>query len=524
MAVAFAGLSPVLLLLVLPQVLSIQVQSDQHRFSCGQRPISAVGVITAGQSTWPGEFPWHASLHRTKGLGSEYICGGFIASDRIVITAAHCVTAPNGYQVVSNVLSVRLGLYELSSMTRNTQEHRVQRIQRHDNYTGTSYKHDIALLFLRTVVEFSDYVQPICLWELQKHGRGEDLVGVVSGWGLTEYDVLADRLKSARMPMVGYLECLESDRDLFSQVIFEGMFCAGLTNRTNVCNGDSGGAFAVNVNGTWIARGIISFTGLKDSSVTLCNPESLAGFVNIPQYVEWIETVANNDRFVAIGEQGFSSGTNTTQITTTTPLSSISEKKCAEYHQKSSKKESRELSYLAYISIDSPFMRVIDCFAVLISERFLLARADCRSPPTSQAPHSEGKQFIIVETEGQALQYEIENIHQHPDFARNPVENNLALIELKRNVSISSSQFVCLWSRGELDLGKIFLYSAMNVSSKPLMDSMKCFNQLLAPSIMIENDYYHLVGIVVNSTCSKIRFIKLQKFVPWIEDIVWQRG
>lgn len=234
MAATLEDLLPILLLpFILPAVLSIQVKSDQHRYSCGQRPINAVGVITAGQSTWPGEFPWHASLHRTKGLGSEYICGGFIASDRIVITAAHCVTAPNGYQVVPNVLSVRLGLYELLSMTRNTQEHRVQRIQRHDNYTGMSYKHDIALLFLKTIVEFGDYVQPICLWELRKYGQGDNLVGIVSGWGLTEYDVLADRLKSARMPMVDYLECLESDRDLFSQVIFDGMFCAGLTNGEN---------------------------------------------------------------------------------------------------------------------------------------------------------------------------------------------------------------------------------------------------------------------------------------------------
>lgn len=69
---------------------------------------------------------------------------------------------------------------------------------------------------------------------MQKFGRGEDLVGIVSGWGLTEYDVLADELKSARMPMVGYLECLESDRDLFSHVIFDGMFCAGLTNREKI--------------------------------------------------------------------------------------------------------------------------------------------------------------------------------------------------------------------------------------------------------------------------------------------------
>lgn len=67
-----------------------------------------------------------------------------------------------------------------------------------------------------------------------------------------------------------------------------------------MCNGDSGGAFVVNNNGTWIARGIISFTGIKDGSLALCNPTSFAGFVNIPRYVEWIKKVANMDRFIAV--------------------------------------------------------------------------------------------------------------------------------------------------------------------------------------------------------------------------------
>lgn len=231
MIVTFNQIKVLFLSLALPTlVLSIQVKSDQHRYACGQRPINGIGVITSGQSTWPGQFPWHAALYRTKGLGSEYICGGFTIADRIVITAAHCVTAPNGYQVVASTISVRLGLYELLRMTKNTQEHRVERVYRHPNYTASSYKHDIALLLLRTVIEFNDYIQPICLWDQEKYGPGETLVGIVSGWGITEYDTLADDLKSARLPMVSLLECLESDRDLFSQAIFDGMFCAGVAN------------------------------------------------------------------------------------------------------------------------------------------------------------------------------------------------------------------------------------------------------------------------------------------------------
>ncbi|EDS44458.1 Trypsin [Culex quinquefasciatus] len=141
-------------------------------------------------------------------------------------------------------------------------------------------------------------------------------------------------------------------------------------------------------------------------------------------------------------------------------------------------------------------------------------------------PEAGPEQFVIIETEGRTLRYGIRNFHQHPKFIVSPTENNLALIELERNVSIPSQQIVCLWSREELDLAKIILYSAVDVAKQPtppLMESVKCFDQLLAPSIMVPAEgFLHLAGLVVNSTCARIRFIKLYKFIPWIEGIVWE--
>lgn len=66
------------------------------------------------------------------------------------------------------------------------------------------------------------------------------------------------------------------------------------------------------------------------------------------------------------------------------------------------------------------------------------------APPSFFPQYVEGEQFIIVEMEGRALQYEIETFYQHPAFARNPAENNLALIELNRNVSYGRTLHTCL--------------------------------------------------------------------------------
>ncbi|XP_053695589.1 transmembrane protease serine 9-like isoform X2 [Sabethes cyaneus] len=521
------------MILILSQLEALQVQSDQYRHQCGQRPIQSVGVITAGRATYPGEFPWHAAIYRVQLLGSSYVCGGFLISDRIVATAAHCVTdQENGFLITAGGVSVRLGMFELLTVSRNTQEHRVGKIYRHENYTASSYRHDIALLVLQTVVEFNAYVQPICLWDVQRFGGGFELTGVVSGWGLTEYDVLANVLKSAKLPMVSFLECLQSDRDLFSQILYEGMFCAGLRNGTSVCNGDSGGAFAINVNGTWIARGIISFTGLREHTASLCNAHSYAGFVNVASYLQWIEKITNQDGFVIAETFGANnSSVEPITISSTVATFNSSERiKCAEYENSNRNNRLQDLSYLTYVAKDTPFSRVIDCFAIVISERYLISTADCRSLETFEKSAASA-QFVVVETEDYTLRHEIKSFHQYPAFARTPSEeNNLALIELERNISIPTGQFVCLWSGNEPDMGKIFLYSAAKYLSRrlridPTTDkSSKCFNQLIAPSLMIQNsdgESYRLVGVVVNATCSKIRFVKLSKFIPWIERLVW---
>uniref|UniRef100_A0A182TU50 Peptidase S1 domain-containing protein n=1 Tax=Anopheles melas TaxID=34690 RepID=A0A182TU50_9DIPT len=328
---------------------------------CGQRPIAAPGTITYGRSSWPGQFPWHVALYRTEQpLTISYACGGFIVGERVVITAAHCVTAPSGYQLAADELTVRVGLYDLFTLARHSQEHRVGRIHRHGNFTTGSPRHDLALLMLRTIVEFGDFVQPIlCQSYRDQCPKQED---------------------------VSYL-------------------------------------------------------------APIVRPIRVAG--SSPRYARL----------------------------------------------------------------------VIDCYGVLISERFLLAPASCH--------HS---------TEDDLRE---ERTHQ----------SNIALIELERAVSLSTCQFVCLWTGVEgaesETLPNILLYSAVNVSSgdksiessemtvrptssgrSSTTQASRCYDELLAPLVMQQNPdggrSDRLVGIVVERTCTTIRFIKVAPFLGWIERIVWR--
>ncbi|XP_053665500.1 ovochymase-2-like [Anopheles marshallii] len=530
---------------------------------CGQRPIAAPGTITYGTSSWPGQFPWHVALYRTEQhLSISYACGGFIVGERVVITAAHCVTAPSGYQLAADELIVRAGLYDLLALARHSQEHRVGKIHRHDNFTVGSPRHDLALLSLRTVVEFGEFVQPICLPERENALQGVEF-GSVAGWGLTELDVPARTLRSSAMPVVSYIRCLESDSSLFGPVLYDGMFCAGWENGTNVCNGDSGGAFVANLNGSWTALGIVAFTGVREDTdgqtPFRCNTKSLSGFISIPKYLTWIAAV------VSMEELQLARTVPNNHKTSTIPPRNVSEKMCQSYRERCSGQE--DFSYLTSVvrpvhipGTPSRYARlVIDCFAVLISDRFLLAPASCHR---STAP---AKQFILLEVAGQAMDCHIKTFHQHPNFvnksspptddtgsggwqADGKDQSNLALIELERSVPLSTCQFVCLWTGGtETDtLPNIFLYSAVNVSSGdksiespevtarwegdrtgPSPGSVRrCYDELLAPMVMQQNPdgdrQDRLVGIVLERTCTKIRFIKVAPFLSWIEQLVWQ--
>ncbi|XP_056640067.1 uncharacterized protein LOC130447327 isoform X2 [Diorhabda sublineata] len=67
-------------------------QQHQLGVSCGSVVARPKPLISFGQDTTPGEWPWHAAIYRTKGIQLIYICGGTVISENHILTAAHCVT------------------------------------------------------------------------------------------------------------------------------------------------------------------------------------------------------------------------------------------------------------------------------------------------------------------------------------------------------------------------------------------------------------------------------------------------
>ncbi|CAD7084448.1 unnamed protein product [Hermetia illucens] len=260
--------------------------------SCGKRILLGNPLITNAEPSRHGDWPWHAAIYHVDSGSWQYKCGGTLISSRIILTAAHCVTEDRN-QIVAERIVVRLGQYLLIGGS-TVKEFRVYKVIRHEDYSPSNFKNDIAIIKLGTEVAFNEYIQPACLWD--KFATDLSAIvnkeGYVVGWGFNEEDLLSDVLSQAILPIVSLMTCLESNRAYFGGVLTDKTFCAGSRNGTSVCNGDSGGGLFIRINGIFRLRGIVSQTVARiDKSV--CDPNHYVVFTDSAQYLDWIESNSN---------------------------------------------------------------------------------------------------------------------------------------------------------------------------------------------------------------------------------------
>lgn len=231
----------------LPHNVLISITSKSG-VQCGVKQMKQRGFLLNGESTQPGDWPWHAAIYlRNKNL--KYICGGTLISDRVILTgnnlivfitkcsfknpllfctAAHCVYENDDSLLIPERISIYLGHYHINRFPSHSKEYGVFSIIPHEMYNFTNMHNDIAILKLSTVVTYTSYIYPSCLatdnFDIMKK------VGRVIGWGITETGELSSVLRSGYMPVVPPIECLESNRDFFGMFLFETNYCAGFRN------------------------------------------------------------------------------------------------------------------------------------------------------------------------------------------------------------------------------------------------------------------------------------------------------
>lgn len=112
-----------------------------------------------------GKAPFLVALKQKS--DSKLICGGFLITNKHILTPAHCVHQKQVVEgLTPSMLEIQLGRKHVSTGSDKDFETRnVQKIFVNENYKYDSLKHDgdVAVLVMDQQVVFSPSVSPICL-------------------------------------------------------------------------------------------------------------------------------------------------------------------------------------------------------------------------------------------------------------------------------------------------------------------------------------------------------------------------
>lgn len=247
--------------------------------------------IVGGSEAIPGSYPWMAAIYIQTGASWSQACGGALVSHKHVVTAAHCVVSGSRSQNLPNRLFlIRLGDHNLVTTddlpAGSTIDVKVGKISRHSDFDSKTYKNDIAIMELETDVQFSQYIQPLCLPYDAIYGNLEEEYAIVTGWGYTKYEGQGSNvLKQATIRIWPEAECKEAFKR--EVTITPEYLCAGDgEGKKDSCQGDSGGPLVYNEGTRYYLIGVVSF-GKKCAT-----PGYPGAYTRVTKYLKWL-----NDHF-----------------------------------------------------------------------------------------------------------------------------------------------------------------------------------------------------------------------------------
>lgn len=185
---------------------------------------------------------------------------------------------------------VRLGSQNLNETSKHQVDIKILVIILHPKYRSSSYYHDIALLKLTRDVEFSETIQPACLW--QQPDMDMDLA-IATGWGRTEFmGPKSNDLQKVDLNIIDQKICKDIYRKerRLPRGIIEGQFCAGhLEGGKDTCQGDSGGPLHVELPEFNCVKFVIGITSFGKFCAA---PNAPGVYTKIYTYLDWIEKIA----------------------------------------------------------------------------------------------------------------------------------------------------------------------------------------------------------------------------------------
>uniref|UniRef100_A0ABI8A739 Complement factor D n=1 Tax=Felis catus TaxID=9685 RepID=A0ABI8A739_FELCA len=181
------------------------------------------GRILGGREAESHARPYMASVQ----VNGKHVCGGFLVSERWVLSAAHCVE-----DLADGKLQVLLGAHSLSQPEPSKRLYDVLRAVPHPDSRPDTIDHDLLLLQLSEKAELGPAVQPLAWQRLDRDVAAGTLCDV-AGWGVvTHTGRRPDRLQQLQLRVLDRATC--NHRTYHDGTITQSMMC-GESNRRDTC-------------------------------------------------------------------------------------------------------------------------------------------------------------------------------------------------------------------------------------------------------------------------------------------------
>ncbi|KAG5669399.1 hypothetical protein PVAND_017286 [Polypedilum vanderplanki] len=233
--------------------------------------------IVNGDLARIGQFPHQVLKFMQASNGGWFFCGGSIIGAHWVLTAAHCVLHRVNVEIYAGLID-RAATAEYFSGTLSSLAFRI-----HPEYNEAFLDHDIALIEIISPIPLVGNVRQIPL--PRRQDATTSVVGLqatASGFGATFAGGPGSQfLRYWEQPIAPDSVCLSYYAP--GWFLPDQNICMDTSSGRAVCQGDSGGAISVEVNGRRGVFGIVSFVAAAG-----CDRGFPEVYVKVTAYLDWI--------------------------------------------------------------------------------------------------------------------------------------------------------------------------------------------------------------------------------------------
>lgn len=185
-------------------------------------------AIVGGTSATAGQFPYQVSL---RNVDFGHLCGGFIVSRNLVITAGAC-TDPRS----PSIDAVVAGSLKRTENVPWQQTSTVNCTVVHPEYNGNTMDDDLSLLFLNEPFEFNDNISSIPLPSVGVETYPKTVI--LTGWGNVQYgEPMFEDLQYVELDTYSDANC----EAILGQYVRPEILCVGGgESGSGGCQGDAG--------------------------------------------------------------------------------------------------------------------------------------------------------------------------------------------------------------------------------------------------------------------------------------------